>query len=207
MRPARVLLVAVAVAALTLVAGCSTTGAPTARVRRAPPSDARASPVPVPDLPRYEPVAPVLSVAAPTQLSIPAIGVATPLIGLGLAADGSMEVPTDFSLAGWYTGGPRPGESGPAVVAGHVDSVDGPAVFSRLGDLRPGDAVDIARADGTTAHFVVERLERFEKQAFPTATVFGPTPRSELRLVTCGGAFDREHRTYLENLVVFARPA
>jgi LPXTG-site transpeptidase (sortase) family protein len=133
--------------------------------------------------------------------------VSTPLIGLGLAVDGSMEVPPDFARAGWYTGGPRPGESGPAVIAGHVDSTTGPAVFFRLGDLRAGDAVDVEREDGSTVRFLVDRIEQFEKQEFPTAAVFGPTPFAELRLVTCGGEFDSQRRTYLENLVVFAHPA
>ncbi len=203
-------LAALGVALLT-VAACSAGAGTTVRARRATTSAPAESPrrvdLPIPDTPRYEPIAPVLHASAPTRLSIPAIGVATPLIGLGLAADGSMEVPTDFAQAGWYTGGPRPGESGPAVVAGHVDSVNGPAVFYRLGDLRPGDTVDIQRADGSTVQFLVDRIEQFEKQAFPTATVFGPTPLAELRLVTCGGEFDRERRTYLENLVVFAHPA
>ena len=163
--------------------------------------------VPVPDTPRYVPQAPILGLAEPARVVIPAIGVSSDLVRLGLAADGSLEVPTDFARAGWYTAGPRPGESGPAVIAGHVDSVSGPAVFFRLRDLEPGDDIRVDRVDGTSARFVVERLERFEKQAFPTATVFGPTESPELRLVTCGGDFDFEHRTYLENLVVFARPA
>lgn len=131
----------------------------------------------------------------------------TPLVSLGLTPDGSLEVPRDFAKAGWYAGGPKPGETGPAVLAGHVDSTRGPAVFYRLRELQAGDEVAVQRTDGTNEQFIVDHVERFKKRAFPTATVFGPTDVPELRLVTCAGDFDWEHHTYLENLVVFARPA
>jgi sortase (surface protein transpeptidase) len=139
------------------------------------------------------------------RLTIPAIGVVTPLLRLGLEADRSMEVPGDFGLAGWFAEGPAPGQPGPAVIAGHVDSKTGPAVFYRLRELRPGDQLRIQRADGTRLRFVVDTTRSFPKDRFPTDAVFGPTPAAELRLVTCAGSFDRARGSYRDNLVVFAR--
>jgi sortase (surface protein transpeptidase) len=141
------------------------------------------------------------------RLVIPAIGVATPLVRLGLEADGAMAVPDDFGRAGWFAEGPQPGQLGPAVIAGHVDSRTGPAVFYRLRDLRAGNAVLVERADGTRLRFVVERAQSFPKAGFPTAAVFGPVPSAALRLVTCTGDFDRARGSYRDNLVVFARLA
>jgi hypothetical protein len=143
----------------------------------------------------------------PARLEIPAIGVSTPLVRLGLLADGTMEVPRDYGVAGWFSGGPMPGQLGPAVIAGHVDSRTGPAVFYRLRDLRPGDQVRVVRADGRVVRFEVESLARYPKREFPDDEVFGPVPGPVLRLVTCGGAFDRASGHYLDNLVVTARPA
>jgi sortase (surface protein transpeptidase) len=145
--------------------------------------------------------------APPVRVEIPAIGVASRLVRLGLAADGTMEVPDDYDLAGWFTGGPMPGQDGPAVIVGHIDSKTGPAVFYRLGDLRPGDAVRVQRADGAWLAFEVTGTARYPKSQFPTGAVFGPVPGPVLRLVTCGGAFDRASGHYLDNLVVTARPA
>jgi hypothetical protein len=138
------------------------------------------------------------------RLVVPAVGIATPLVRLGLGPDGAMQVPGDFGRAGWFAGGPRPGQLGPAVIAGHVDSQTGPAVFYRLRDLRPGNAVLVDRADGTRLRFVVERAGSFPKAGFPTAAVFGPVPAAALRLVTCTGDFDRARGSYRDNLVVFA---
>jgi Sortase domain len=143
----------------------------------------------------------------PARLAIPSIGVATPLVRLGRERDGSMQVPADFDRAGWFAGGPPPGAVGPAVIAGHVDSRTGPAVFFRLRELRQGDAVEVARADGTRLVFLVEQARSYPKAAFPTAAVFGPAPWAALRLVTCGGDFDRARGSYRDNLVVFARLA
>ena len=145
--------------------------------------------------------------APPVRLVIPAIGVATPLDRLGLEAGGAMAVPDDFGRAGWFAEGPQPGQLGPAVIAGHVDSRTGPAVFYRLRDLRAGNAVLVERADGTRLRFVVERAQSFPKAGFPTAAVFGPVPSAALRLVTCTGDFDRARGSYRDNLVVFARLA
>ncbi|SFO89368.1 Sortase family protein [Geodermatophilus dictyosporus] len=142
--------------------------------------------------------------APPTRVRVPAIGVDTPLVDLGLDAAGALEAPADFGRAGWFAGGTVPGDVGPAVLAGHVDSVDGPAVFSRLRELAAGDEVLVDRADGTTARFRVTDVERHPKDAFPTASVYGPTADAQLRLVTCGGDFDRAARSYEDNVVVFA---
>jgi hypothetical protein len=142
--------------------------------------------------------------AEPTQVVIPAIGVRARIVRLGLNPDRSLEVPKDFDEAGWWSGGRRPGERGPAVIAGHVDGRAGPAVFYRLGDLRPGNAVIVLRRDGTRTRFTVQRLERHPKAAFPTARVYGATPRPTLRLITCGGEFDRSTGHYVDNTIVFA---
>jgi sortase (surface protein transpeptidase) len=143
--------------------------------------------------------------APPARLSVPAIGVETPLVRLGLEADRTMEVSEDFGRAGWFAEGPAPGQPGPAVIAGHVDSRTGPAVFYRLRDLRPGDHLEVTRTDGTRLWFVVDAARSFPKTSFPTDAVFGPTPAAELRLVTCTGTFDRARGSYRDNLVVFAR--
>lgn len=143
--------------------------------------------------------------SVPTRLSIPAIGVDTRLVQLGLNPGGSLEVPTDFAVAGWYALGPSPGQQGNAVIAGHVDSVQGPAVFYRLGELAPGSLVRIALADHTIVLFRVYAVREYAKTAFPTALVYATTPSPQLRLVTCGGPFDAQAGTYLDNIVVFAR--
>ena len=143
----------------------------------------------------------------PVAVEIPSIGVSSRLIRLGLNADGTMEVPRDYGVAGWFTGGAMPGEDGPAVISGHVDSRSGPAVFYRLRDLGRGDTVRVRRADGRWLRFEVTGSARYAKAAFPTDAVFGPVTGPVLRLITCGGAFDRSSGHYLDNVVVTARPA
>ena len=124
---------------------------------------------------------------------------------LGKEPDGSLEVPDDYDQAGWFTPGPAPGQFGPAVLAGHVDSQDGPAVFHRLSELRPGAIIDVARVDGSTARFAVDKVERYAKDQFPTVAVYGDTThRAELRLITCGGRFDSGTGHYTDNVVVYA---
>jgi hypothetical protein len=145
--------------------------------------------------------------SSPVRLEVPAIGVAARVVRLGLGPDGAMQVPGDFAAAGWFAGGPVPGQLGPAVIAGHVDSRTGPAVFYRLGELRPGDVVVVERADGSRLRFLVEGADRFPKAGFPTAAVFGPVPSAALRLITCAGDFDRASGHYLDNLIVSARLA
>lgn len=194
---------------VTLVAasvGCSSSMAK-ARVRRLDEPKAAKATLPSVAVPRYEPTTPVLAVAVPVRLDIPSIGVSTNLVSLGLEPDGTMQVPGHYQEAGWYAGGPRPGEDGPAVIAGHVDSTTGPAVFFRLRELRGGDVVRVTRGDGSVARFVIDRLEQFPKSSFPTTLIFGPTPGPTLRVVTCGGAFDETRRSYLQNVVAFATPA
>jgi sortase (surface protein transpeptidase) len=140
----------------------------------------------------------------PLRVEIPAIGVSSPLVRLGLNRDRSMEVPRDFQVAGWFTGGPQPGQLGPAVIAGHVDSRTGPAVFHRLRDLRPGDQIRVVRADRRVVRFEVDSLASYPKQALPSDAVYGATTAPALRLITCAGSFDRASRSYRENLVVSA---
>jgi sortase (surface protein transpeptidase) len=139
------------------------------------------------------------------SLRIPAIGVQTGLVPLGVGPDGALQVPTDFAVAGWYTLGPTPGEVGPAVIAGHIDSYRGPAVFFRLGALHPGDQVRVAEQDGLVAVFRVYEVGRYAKVSFPTRRVYANTDSPELRLITCGGAFDTHTRSYRDNVVVYGR--
>jgi LPXTG-site transpeptidase (sortase) family protein len=143
-------------------------------------------------------------VAEPVSLVIPAIGVSTSLVHLGLTSKGTLQVPPTTSVAGWYTGSPRPGSVGSAVIAGHIDSYQGPGVFYRLSGLQRGDRLYVRRADGTLAVFKVTQVQQYLKNAFPTTAVYGATPTPELRLITCGGTFDYRTKSYLSNTVVYA---
>jgi sortase (surface protein transpeptidase) len=143
-------------------------------------------------------------VATPSALTIPEIGVSTRLVTLGLTTQGTVQVPSTASVAGWYTRSPRPGAVGPAIILGHVDSDQGPGVFFRLAELDSGDPIYIRRSDGSTVEFLVTAVQSYPKDHFPTHTVYGPTPDSELRLITCGGAFDSATDHYLSNIVVYA---
>jgi sortase (surface protein transpeptidase) len=140
----------------------------------------------------------------PVRVEIPAIGVSSSLVRLGLNPDRTMEVPGDFQVAGWFTGAPQPGQLGPAVIAGHVDSRTGPAVFYRLRDLRPGDQIRVVRADRRVVRFKVDSLASYPKQSLPPDAVYGATTTPALRLITCAGSFDRSSRSYRDNLVVSA---
>jgi hypothetical protein len=142
--------------------------------------------------------------ALPVRLWIPAIAVSTPLGRLGRLPDGSLQVPRDWDKAGWYDQGPRPGQPGPAVILGHVDSKTGPAVFYRLRALRPRDIVRVGLADGRILVFRVQRVRRYPKDEFPTEAVYLPTLNRELRLITCGGEFDYASGHYRDNIVVYA---
>ena len=139
----------------------------------------------------------------PTALDIPAIGVRTRLVRLGLTRAGTLQVPASTAVAGWYTGSPRPGAIGAAVIAGHIDSYVSPGVFFRLRDLKPGNLIYVRRR-GSLAVFRVTAVRTFAKQRFPTADVYGPVPDSQLRLITCGGTFDPSTGRYLSNVIVFA---
>lgn len=142
----------------------------------------------------------------PVRVVIPAIGVDAPVVPLGLNPDGSLEVPTAFHEAGWWEPGAEPGERGAAVLAGHLDSRSGPAVFYRLRELEREDVVEIRRMDGSAVRFRIERVEQYGKEAFPTDLVYARTVGATLRLVTCGGDFDFAAGHYRDNTVAFAAP-
>ncbi len=144
------------------------------------------------------------SAVAPVRVTIPSLGVDSGLDALGIETDGTIAVPNRFDRAGWFTGAPAPGQAGPAVILGHVDSWTGPAVFFRLRQIVPGASVVVARANGSHVSFRVTGLETVPKGAFPSAAVYGPVPDAELRLITCGGPFDARTGHYRDNVVVFA---
>jgi LPXTG-site transpeptidase (sortase) family protein len=156
---------------------------------------------------RFSSVRTYREVAEPVRLRIPAAGVDTRLEPLGRASDKSIELPSRPELAGWFDGGPRPGEAGPSVIIGHVDWDHSPAVFFRLRHLRPGDLVTVDRADGSVARFRVTARKQVAKSDFPTDEVYAPDLAPSLRLITCGGDFDTTSRNYLDNVIVFAAPA
>ncbi|MFF5989750.1 class F sortase [Prauserella flavalba] len=146
-----------------------------------------------------------IGASRPAWLEIPSIGVRTgEVIDLGLEPDGALEVPEDAVTTGWFKEGPTPGELGPSVIAGHVDYGGVPGVFFRLHEVRPGDEVTVHREDGTSVVFTVDRVERHAKSEFPTEDVYGNTTDAQLRLITCGGAFDDSTGQYLDNVVAYA---
>jgi len=167
------------------------------------PGPPAASPVPGTPLPS---VPEELAAGPPTRIRIPGIGVDSPLESLTLDSNGSLTPPNDFAKAGWYADGTKPGDIGPAIIAGHVDSKRGPAVFYRLYQLRPGDVVEVARGDLWVTFRVVATVQ-YAKNRFPTQQVYGPTPDPQLRLVTCGGSFNRKLRSYVDNIIVYAAAA
>ncbi len=148
-------------------------------------------------------VDPVVPRPAPVALRIPAIGVDVSLSTLGLNADRTVQVPTDFQQAGWFGLGPSPGQTGSAVILGHVDSYRGPAVFFQIRTLRAGDQVNVSLADGAIAHFRVSAVAMYAKDQFPAQQVYAPHGGSALQLVTCGGTFDTHTRSYLSNIVAY----
>jgi len=145
-----------------------------------------------------------LTAPLPVALRIPAIGVRTRLISLGITQHGTLKVPGSPTVAGWYTGSPRPGEIGSSIIAGHIDSHLGPGIFYRLRELRPGNRIYVRQADGRLAVFRVTGVHQYPKTHFPTAAVYGPAPDAELHLITCGGTLDYATRKYLSNVVVFS---
>ena len=156
---------------------------------------------------------PALRRSPPVAVSIPAIGVKSKLLHLGLNADGTLQVPSLTTSAGeaaWYKYSVTPGQTGTSVIEGHVDSYAGPAVFFRLGALRPGNQVNVALADGVTAVFRVTGVREYPKDKFPAQAIYGQTDYAALRLITCGGDFDSATGHYLSSIVVYAtlvRPA
>ncbi|RSM39861.1 class F sortase [Amycolatopsis balhimycina DSM 5908] len=143
----------------------------------------------------------------PVSIDIPKIGAHSSLIPLGLNADNTIQVPpvTTPLQAGWYTYAPTPGEVGPAVVLGHVDGNHQKGIFFRLKELAAGDRVSVARKDGTTAQFEVTKVHQVPKKDFESEGVYNDTADAELRLITCGGVFDRSAHNYVDNIVVYAR--
>jgi sortase (surface protein transpeptidase) len=188
-------LAAVMIAALAL-AGC-------AEADRRP----EAAPVESPAVGAFRSDRTYQAVPVPVRLRIPQLRVDTPLQRLGRAADGTIAVPSRPSVAGWYAEGPRPGQAGPAVILGHLDWSGGPAVFFRLSELRAGAAVQVVREDGSTVAFRVTGLSQTPKSRFPTDLVYSPTLQPALRLVTCGGSYDRKTRNYQDNVIAHAIPA
>jgi sortase (surface protein transpeptidase) len=192
------LLAALAVLAVTLGGGDpGTAQPPAAQPVAVTPQPQAAAEDAVAALPRSEPV----------SIDIPKIGAHSSLIGLGLNPDNTVQVPpvTTPLQAGWYTYAPTPGEAGPAVVLGHVDGNHQKGIFFRLKELAPGDRVAIARKDGTTATFEVTKVHQVPKKDFESEGVYDDTPGPELRLITCGGVFDRSAHNYVDNIVVYAR--
>ncbi|MET7732653.1 class F sortase [Streptomyces sp. NPDC005402] len=149
--------------------------------------------------------APALPPSPPDRVRIPAIRVDAPLMGLAITASGSLDVPPAVkkNLAGWYEAGTTPGETGTAIVAGHVDNAEGPAVFYDLGALRKGSAIEVDRRDGSVAVFTVDAVEVYDAKSFPDEKVYGAARRPELRVITCGGGYSRS-TGYRGNVVVFA---
>lgn len=143
------------------------------------------------------------SVGAPTAVEIPSIKVRSSLLKLDTAPDGTAEVPADPQLAGWFSGGTRPGDEGPAVILGHIDSKTGPAVFYRLRDLVAGAKATITTASGRRIEFTVDRVVEVAKREFPTSAVYGPAFGRQLRLITCGGTFDRSKGHYTDNVIAY----
>lgn len=171
--------------------------------------DVATSPVPVPTPPGPVETSPVrvgMARSIPTRIRIPKINVSSRLVPLGLNRDGTIEVPevSHPQDAGWYRLGPTPGEVGPAVILGHVDGRGQKGVFYDLKKLVPGDEIDIDRSDGTTARFRVDHLDEVAKTHFPTQAVYGDTDTPQLRLITCGGSFDRAAGSYRDNIIVYA---
>jgi sortase (surface protein transpeptidase) len=154
-----------------------------------------------PDQPR-----PVVRPTGPMTITIPSIGVKADIVGVGLQADGAMQLP-DSEQVGWYKRGPRPGAPGPAVLIGHVDTRTGPDVFYRLRELRPRDEILIRQRDGSTTRFIVGRLERHRKTALPTNRIWPTTSKPLVRLITCGGSFNHATGHYRDNLIVYAAQA
>lgn len=141
--------------------------------------------------------------SVPVSIRIPAIGVSVSLSELGLNADKSAQVPTKYEEPGWFKLGPTPGQVGSAVILGHVDDKQGPAVFFALKTLKNGDKVDVSLTNGVVSHFVVQTVETYSKSQFPSAKVYASHGYSALQLVTCGGKFDKAAGHYESNVVAY----
>jgi LPXTG-site transpeptidase (sortase) family protein len=186
---------------LVVAVGCVGWGAPQHQHPLAPPvaSPATTSTAPVPT---SAPVA-VVAYSVPISLRVPAIALSVPLSMLGLNPDGSVQVPDNDTEPGWFKLGPSPGEIGSAVILGHVDTYQGPGIFFQLRALQAGDQVQVSLTDGAVATFAVTSVVQYEKAQFPARLVYASQGKSELQLVTCGGAFDSQTGHYLSNVVVY----
>lgn len=173
--------------------------APTAVMGPFPSPDA----VALADLPAVP--APLAVIHHPSRVEAPAANIDAVVVPLGLDTDGALEAPSDFDTAGWWQGGSSPGAPGPAVIAGHVDSHNGPAAFFSLRELELGDAITVHGQEGETVTFHVHQIEQYSKNQFPTQRVYGPTAEQALRLITCAGSFDHASGHYSDNLIVYAR--
>ncbi|HEY0717210.1 MAG TPA: class F sortase [Streptosporangiaceae bacterium] len=156
--------------------------------------------------PAAPPAAAPLAASVPTRIEIPSLGVSAPMMTLGLGDNGAVQVPPleNHNLAGWYQGSVTPGERGTSVILGHVDSYTGESVFFGLKTLRAGNRVEVVRADGSTAVFAVDGAQKVVKSTFPAQTIYANTTYPSLRLITCGGPFDKADGQYLDNIVVYA---
>jgi LPXTG-site transpeptidase (sortase) family protein len=188
-----------ALVALALLTGCASAPEVTLPTAPAPPTATSTSDT-------SGTVDGFLPPSEPTELRIPKIGAKSSLVPLGLNPDETIEVPPveQPMQAGWYKHARTPGESGPAVLLGHVDGNKQPGIFFRLKELAEGDEVEVSRKDGTTARFRVRRTEQIAKASFPTEAVYGDTNEAELRLITCGGSYDQAARSYQDNIIVYA---
>jgi sortase (surface protein transpeptidase) len=191
-----------AVAAALLVslalAGCGSGAGTDTAVETTPPTAAAAVPVTKP-----------FAGLRPTEVKIPKIGAESSLIALTVNKDGGISVPTVKTpmQAGWYRLSPVPGDVGPAILLGHVDGNKQPGIFFKLHELAKGDEIFVGRSDGKTLKFVVDRKDQIPKEQFPTDAVYGNTDKPELRLITCGGAFDHAEHSYKDNIVIYANLA
>lgn len=196
-------LAVVALLLTTLLAGAQPAAEATAPVARKPP----AAPPRLSVADAFRSARSYQAVAAPVRLRIPGLHVNSPLQHLGRQADGTVAVPNRTDVAGWYDQGPRPGQPGPAVILGHVDSRAGPGIFFDLRRLPIGAVIQVDRADGSTVTFRVTEVSKVSKARFPTDLVYAPTLEPTLRLVTCGGSFDETRRSYRDNVIAFAASA
>ena len=174
-------------------------------------AQAPAAPTPTPTATGKKPSHPApapqpfhLNTSAPVLVRVPSAGIRSSLLTVGLNSDHTIEVPTTAAQAAWYRLGPTPGALGPAVILGHVDSTHGRGVFYQLGALRPGQTIEVTRADLSVAHFRIDAVNSYRKDQFPTQAVYGPINYAGLRLITCGGQFNNTTHHYESNTVVFA---
>jgi Sortase domain len=189
-----------AMSALVVLAGCGTGAAAPA------PDPARAASQPGRSAGALRELTsgPLMPSSPPVRVTIPRFKTTSGLIALGLLSDGSMQVPPNADVVGWFTGAPTPGSLGPAVLAGHEDWNGKEGAFAKIGRLVPGDEIVVNRLDGSTAVFAVTRVQEYPKNQFPTAAVYGPIDHAGLRLITCGGVFDSSTHHYRDNVIAFA---